>query len=171
MPMEKHRSNVRQRTQKGDRRRRSEKMARQPLSVSLIHAASRPGAAEMAIGPVGGTGEFSTSWMNVQRGASRLLSIPKGFPGAKGARIFVRRKPGHSADIRRTPPQETRASLQWWQRAVIYQVAVQSFQDSNGDGKSDLRGLIQRIDHLTWLGMWSSLANPDLSVSQARLRI
>src|SRR4051812_25126051 len=39
----------------------------------------------------------------------------------------------------------------WWERAVIYQIAVQSFQDSNGDGKGDLRGLISRIDYLSWL--------------------
>src|SRR2546423_4829906 len=41
----------------------------------------------------------------------------------------------------------------WWQRAVIYQIAVKSFQDSNGDGKGDLRGLIGRIEHLIWLGV------------------
>jgi alpha-glucosidase len=41
----------------------------------------------------------------------------------------------------------------WWKRAVIYQIAVQSFQDSDGDGKGDLRGLIERIDHLSWLGV------------------
>src|SRR5947209_12054729 len=58
---------------------------------------------------------------------------------------------------RRTQAQPARlqrsAEQSWWQRAVIYQVAVQSFQDSNGDGKGDLRGLIDRIDHLTWLGI------------------
>jgi alpha-glucosidase len=41
----------------------------------------------------------------------------------------------------------------WWERAVIYQVAVQSFQDSDDDGKGDLPGLISRIDYLSWLGI------------------
>jgi alpha-glucosidase len=41
----------------------------------------------------------------------------------------------------------------WWERAVIYQVAVPSFQDSDGDGKGDLPGLIGRIDYLSWLGI------------------
>lgn len=41
----------------------------------------------------------------------------------------------------------------WWQSGVIYQVATVSFQDSNGDGRGDLRGLIDRLDHLTWLGV------------------
>lgn len=49
---------------------------------------------------------------------------------------------------------------QWWQRAVIYQVYPQSFQDSNGDGIGDLKGLIQRLDYLQKLGIdaiWLSL--------------
>jgi alpha-glucosidase len=40
-----------------------------------------------------------------------------------------------------------------WQRAVIYQIAPMSFQDSNGDGKGDLEGIIQRLSHLEWLGV------------------
>jgi alpha-glucosidase len=52
------------------------------------------------------------------------------------------------------PSQSAQATnLQWWQTAVIYEVAVVSFQDSNGDGKGDLPGLINRIDHLEWLGI------------------
>ncbi|MCU7659965.1 alpha-glucosidase [Lacticaseibacillus paracasei] len=42
---------------------------------------------------------------------------------------------------------------QWWQRAVIYQVYPQSFQDSNGDGIGDLKGLIRRLDYLQKLGI------------------
>ncbi|MBV9980602.1 MAG: DUF3459 domain-containing protein [Bradyrhizobium sp.] len=41
----------------------------------------------------------------------------------------------------------------WWRRAVIYELAVVSFQDSDGDGKGDLAGLLQRTDYLTWLGV------------------
>ncbi|WP_439369810.1 alpha-amylase family glycosyl hydrolase [Bradyrhizobium sp. DASA03120] len=41
----------------------------------------------------------------------------------------------------------------WWQSAVIYEIAPISFQDSNGDGKGDLAGLISRIDYLKWLGV------------------
>ncbi len=35
----------------------------------------------------------------------------------------------------------------WWQRAVIYEIAPISFQDSNGDGKGDLPRLLDRIDY------------------------
>ena len=44
-------------------------------------------------------------------------------------------------------------TLKWWQRAVIYEIAPVSFQDSNGDGKGDLPGLIRRLDYLEWLGI------------------
>jgi alpha-glucosidase len=45
------------------------------------------------------------------------------------------------------------STLAWWQRGVIYQIYPRSFQDSNGDGIGDLRGIAQRLDYLTWLGI------------------
>lgn len=36
----------------------------------------------------------------------------------------------------------------WWNGAVFYEVFVRSFQDTNGDGKGDLAGLISRLDYL-----------------------
>ena len=41
----------------------------------------------------------------------------------------------------------------WWRESVVYQIYPRSFQDSNGDGIGDLRGIIDRIDHLAWLGV------------------
>ncbi|HEX5853988.1 MAG TPA: alpha-amylase family glycosyl hydrolase [Thermoanaerobaculia bacterium] len=45
-----------------------------------------------------------------------------------------------------------RGSAQWqndWTRgAVFYEVFVRSFRDSDGDGKGDLRGLIEKLDYL-----------------------
>jgi alpha-glucosidase len=41
----------------------------------------------------------------------------------------------------------------WWQDCVIYQVYPRSFQDSNGDGIGDLRGIIERVDYFSWLGV------------------
>lgn len=41
----------------------------------------------------------------------------------------------------------------WWQRGVIYEVYPRSFQDSDGDGVGDLRGLIGRLEYLAWLGV------------------
>ena len=41
----------------------------------------------------------------------------------------------------------------WWQSAVFYQVYPKSFQDTNGDGIGDLKGVIARLDYLQELGI------------------
>jgi alpha-glucosidase len=52
----------------------------------------------------------------------------------------------------------------WWRDAVIYQIYPRSFQDSDGDGVGDLRGIVGRLDHLVELGvdgMWLSPIHPS----------
>jgi alpha-glucosidase len=41
----------------------------------------------------------------------------------------------------------------WWRYGVFYQVYPRSFQDSDGDGVGDVRGVIQRLPHLKMLGV------------------
>lgn len=41
----------------------------------------------------------------------------------------------------------------WWERAVIYEIYPRSFQDTNGDGIGDLKGITQRLDYLRGLGI------------------
>ena len=41
----------------------------------------------------------------------------------------------------------------WWQSAVFYQIYPKSFQDTDGDGIGDLRGIISRLDYLQELGI------------------
>ena len=48
----------------------------------------------------------------------------------------------------------------WLSDAVLYQVYPQSFADSNGDGIGDLRGLADRLDYLSWLGVTALWLNP-----------
>ena len=51
-------------------------------------------------------------------------------------------------------------SPDWLADAVFYEIYPQSFADSNGDGIGDLRGVIDRLDHLEWLGVDAIWFNP-----------
>ena len=48
----------------------------------------------------------------------------------------------------------------WYKEAVIYCVEVDAFQDSDGDGCGDLRGLTSRLDYLARLGVTCLWLNP-----------
>ena len=41
----------------------------------------------------------------------------------------------------------------WYKDAIIYQLHVRAFHDSNGDGVGDFRGLMQKLDYLQDLGV------------------
>ncbi len=52
----------------------------------------------------------------------------------------------------------------WWHTGVIYQVYPRSFQDSDGNGVGDLKGIERRLDHLVALGVdavWLSPIYPS----------
>ena len=52
----------------------------------------------------------------------------------------------------------------WWQSATVYQIYPRSFQDSDGDGVGDLKGILARLDYLEWLGVdavWLSPIYPS----------
>ena len=51
-------------------------------------------------------------------------------------------------------------TYQWWQTGIIYQIYPRSFQDANHDGTGDLRGIIQRLDYLEWLGVQAIWLSP-----------
>lgn len=48
----------------------------------------------------------------------------------------------------------------WWKESVVYQLYPRSFKDSNHDGIGDLKGIIQKVDYLSWLGIKAVWLNP-----------
>jgi glycosidase len=74
----------------------------------------------------------------------------------------------------RPAPREGPSRAGWWNDRVFYEVFVRSFQDSNGDGIGDIRGLISRLDYLNdgdpktstdlgITGLWLMPINPSPS--------
>jgi len=54
--------------------------------------------------------------------------------------------------------------IPWWRGAVVYQVYVRSFFDSNGDGQGDLPGVEAKLDYIKSLGVdaiWLSPIHPS----------
>lgn len=45
------------------------------------------------------------------------------------------------------------ATTDWYKDAIIYEVHVRAFRDSNGDGTGDFRGLTEKLDYLQDLGI------------------
>ena len=41
----------------------------------------------------------------------------------------------------------------WWKESVVYQIYPRSFNDSNGDGIGDLKGIMEKLDYLKELGV------------------
>ncbi|WP_326690790.1 MULTISPECIES: glycoside hydrolase family 13 protein [unclassified Streptomyces] len=64
-------------------------------------------------------------------------------------------------------PSPDTPSLGWWRDAVIYQVYVRSFADSDGDGVGDLPGARQRLPYLAGLGVDAVWLTPFYASPQA----
>ena len=57
-----------------------------------------------------------------------------------------------------------RENVPWWKSGILYQIYPRSFQDSDGDGLGDLRGVIERLPYLRELGvdaLWLSPIFPS----------
>lgn len=49
---------------------------------------------------------------------------------------------------------------QWWKQTTIYQIYPRSYQDSNGDGIGDIKGIISRLDYIKDLGVETIWISP-----------
>ena len=59
----------------------------------------------------------------------------------------------NSEPDRPKPNSGGKIARKWWKEAVFYQIYPRSFNDSNGDGIGDIRGIIEKLDYLQGLGI------------------
>ncbi|WP_442844704.1 glycoside hydrolase family 13 protein [Leeuwenhoekiella sp. H156] len=59
--------------------------------------------------------------------------------------------------------QEDELDKKWWKEAIVYQIYPRSFQDTDGDGVGDLKGIIERLDYVKSLGVTAVWLNPIYS--------
>lgn len=55
---------------------------------------------------------------------------------------------------------ETLKQDEWLKHGIIYQVYPRSFKDSSGDGNGDLKGILNKMDYFTELGVQAVWLNP-----------
>ncbi len=63
------------------------------------------------------------------------------MPAEGETQILTRKRPGSATDPL------------WYKDAVIYEIHLRAFFDSNGDGIGDFPGLTQKLDYLRDLGV------------------
>ena len=49
---------------------------------------------------------------------------------------------------------------EWWENATLYQIYPRSFQDSDGDGVGDLKGITSRLEYLREIGITATWLSP-----------
>jgi maltose alpha-D-glucosyltransferase/alpha-amylase len=77
---------------------------------------------------------------------------PGGAPMTVQQDVGVRLQPAEA--VASTRPALARLERQdWYKDAIIYQLHIKAFQDSNGDGIGDFKGLMQRLDYIERLGV------------------
>ena len=100
--------------------------------------------------------------------------MPDRIPFTRLSAHFLKRL--RRAILTRHPPGATRAGLRfgpgfyqgshvsddplWYKDAVFYELHVNAFQDSNGDGIGDFNGLIQRLDYVPISGAERPTSTP-----------
>lgn len=68
------------------------------------------------------------------------------------------------AEYAMAPKLEPPVRAAWWRGAVIYEVYLRSFRDSDGDGIGDLRGVLEKLDYIVGIGvdaLWLSPFYPS----------
>jgi alpha-amylase len=82
------------------------------------------------------------------------IPVPRNVPAVTSAPAVTAASVPAQPDILEADPEgqsdlyKGTAGMPWWNDAVFYELFVRSFQDSDGDGKGDIPGLIEKLDYL-----------------------
>jgi alpha-glucosidase len=79
--------------------------------------------------------------------------------------LWTKTAPAHAAPASAPAMQQAESAAQptgqeWWRHAVIYEIYPRSFQDSNGDGVGDIKGIASRLGYLEDLGIGAIWITP-----------
>ncbi len=88
----------------------------------------------------------------VDTGTLRAVEVP-GATAAVDPTTALPSRPSPTALVPTLAPTSLSEDPQWYRTAVFYEVMLRCFADSTGAGAGDLRGLIERLDYLQWLGI------------------
>ncbi|CAH0387638.1 unnamed protein product [Bemisia tabaci] len=82
-----------------------------------------------------------------------------GYPSSisKLVAVFCLVMAATSCEVMKAYPQR---DLAWWEWGVIYQIYPRSFKDSNGDGVGDLKGIAEKVNYLSNLGIKAVWLSP-----------
>src|SRR6187200_1008212 len=120
-----------------------------------------------SIHPIHSVSTCARSWATVEPNASGASSSERRRTSRTRSHSSrrARRTLTPTLSIRtRLPSGHTLLMTEWWREGVLYQIYIRSFADSDGDGIGDIRGVIEHLDHLAWLGIdgiWLSPVHPS----------
>ena len=95
--------------------------------------------------------------MNMKTSIRKILCIALCAVLLAGV-VGCSRKSGNETNGGKTGEEEE--EMHWWQKTIAYEIYVNSFQDSNGDGYGDLNGIRSRLDYLQQLGVGAIWLTP-----------
>ena len=88
----------------------------------------------------------------VDTGALRIVEVAVPAPVVDPTKALPAR-PSPTALVPALAATQLSEDPEWYRTAVFYEVMLRCFADSTGAGSGDLRGLIERLDYLQWLGV------------------
>jgi maltose alpha-D-glucosyltransferase/alpha-amylase len=133
-----------------------------PPDVAALMHSGRVGARLMAVEEIG-------LWLSspdviqaatAERALTDLRADPAEEVGLAARRALARHRSTSATGLAEDTVRAPLRDPLWFKKAVFYEVRIRSFADSDGDGVGDLRGVIGKLDYLSWLGVTCLTLSP-----------